>query len=230
LLRGYFFAVDHTMISRVIDLVAPKYNLNTSSPFSYLTVEEIEDCKVRIKKLDIYQEKYLKRVYICSDFSTPVIHNLIMRLKYCMEWSICGDFSQLIHDKLYAPVISPLAAHRTLIVHIPADQNRLLQRSFHAPKIIASQLSKKWSIQTMQLVSKKRSTQPQFHLSRIKRLKNLEDGFEIVNPLTLNLSRFDTIIIVDDVTTTGSTLYECAKVISTQYPFLSIIGIAVAGN
>jgi hypothetical protein len=36
-----------------------------------------------------------------------------------------------------------MAGHRTLIDHIPTDQNRLLQRDLHTPNLKASQLSKK---------------------------------------------------------------------------------------
>ncbi|NJK71839.1 MAG: hypothetical protein HC932_06445 [Thermales bacterium] len=45
-----------------------------------------------------------------------------------------------------------------------------------------------------------------------------------------NLSQKEVIWLIDDVSTTGTTLLECAKLLKKKYPFLQIYGVVVSGN
>jgi predicted amidophosphoribosyltransferase len=53
-----------------------------------------------------------------------------------------------------------------------------------------------------------RFTKPQTELSSEERKKNVRKAFEVVKPKAV---KGKTIVLVDDVATTGSTLNECAK-------------------
>ncbi len=212
-----------------VDLAFPQFNIDYSSPFSYLTDTIDIDHSPKLKLLDSEQEKYLKQIIICSSFENRIIHDLILRLKYGMEWSICESLVQLLIAGLH-PIISELSPVKTIIASVPPDPKRLLYRGFHAPDILSQKLGEATQFQVHKLFQKNSSTPAQFHLSRKKRLTNLSGSFSLFSPLPINLSGFDTILLIDDVTTTGSTFTELAKVLKSDFPFLSIIGVAVAGN
>ena len=59
------------------------------------------------------------------------------------------------------------------------------------------------------LLNRSRSTVPQARFDRIHRLENLEGAFEIRRPVEEGA----TFLLVDDVTTTGTTLNACAAVL-----------------
>jgi ComF family protein len=60
------------------------------------------------------------------------------------------------------------------------------------------------------LIKRKKFTVSQFKLSRDERLKNVKDVFEIKDK---DCVRDKTILIIDDVCTTGETINQCAKVL-----------------
>ena len=65
------------------------------------------------------------------------------------------------------------------------------------------------------LVTKARNTKPQSHLSKIQRVENLQNAFKI-NTNELKQYQNKTVIIVDDVVSTGTTLSEMAKLLKKQ--------------
>jgi len=67
---------------------------------------------------------------------------------------------------------------------------------------------------------KKKHTKTQASLDRNGRLKNLKNAFSLVNNLSLQGN--ETLLIVDDITTTGSTINELAKLIKYHYPRIKV--------
>ena len=57
------------------------------------------------------------------------------------------------------------------------------------------------------LIKRIKDTKPQYRLSRIERLKNLEKAFEVNKNAYLG----KTVLIIDDICTTGSTFEEMIK-------------------
>jgi len=96
-----------------------------------------------------------------------------------------------------------------LIVPAPLHKNRLRQRGFNQALLLAKALAKKHRI-AMDFTSliRKSDTVPQTSLDKKLRKKNIKGAFDIRNGEKL---RGKSIILVDDVYTTGSTLKECSS-------------------
>ena len=93
------------------------------------------------------------------------------------------------------------------IVPVPMHHKSLKQREFNQTAAIAVHLSKKLRVPLMQDVLKKtKETLPQTDVGRQERLRNLKNAFSASGKITgLDL------LLVDDVITTGATVYGCAK-------------------
>jgi ComF family protein len=98
-----------------------------------------------------------------------------------------------------------------LMMPVPLHPKRLRERGFNQSLLlarhIASVLGAELDFLTLRRV---RDTKPQTGLHRDERRKNVRRAFELTDR---NVVKGRSIILVDDVATTGSTLNECARVL-----------------
>lgn len=96
-----------------------------------------------------------------------------------------------------------------LIVPIPLHPVKLRERQFNQSEALATYLAKKLNKKIIKdRIKRIKYTLPQTELKREDRLKNVKDAF-----LAKRHNGFEdrTILLIDDVFTTGATLHECAK-------------------
>ncbi|MEW6569560.1 MAG: ComF family protein [Nitrospirota bacterium] len=92
------------------------------------------------------------------------------------------------------------------IVPVPLNVKKLRKRGFNQSLLIARRIAKKKEIALlMDVLSKKKETQPQTDLPAKERLVNLKGAFEIRGNV-----RGLKLFLVDDVMTTGTTVRECS--------------------
>tara|TARA_B100001939_G_scaffold341642_2_gene351567 strand:- start:150 stop:743 length:594 start_codon:yes stop_codon:yes gene_type:complete len=113
-------------------------------------------------------------------------------------------------------------AQRILFVPIPLGKERKRQRGYNQVERIIGNLA------SYQLLTKLRDTVPQTTLARSDRLNNLTGVFSY-NNLGVNLNEYDTVVIVDDVSTTGTTLKEARATLAPHLPTnTTLICLAIA--
>lgn len=94
-------------------------------------------------------------------------------------------------------------------IAVPLSKKRLKKRGFNQAALYARGLSDLTGIEFIDdLIFRKKDTKPQNKLSPEERGENIRDAF-VCN----NMNGLKSVIIVDDIFTTGSTLNECAKVL-----------------
>lgn len=97
------------------------------------------------------------------------------------------------------------------LVPVPLHRWRLLKRRYNQAAVIAQYLGKECGVPVLhQGLVRTRSTPTQGHLSHAERAKNVKRAFA-VHPRYKSEIEGKTIILIDDVYTTGSTVKECAK-------------------
>ena len=94
-----------------------------------------------------------------------------------------------------------------VIIPVPINENRLKERGFNQSKILCNELMTTGKVNT-EVLKRVKDTPHQTGLNRENRQSNLKDGFVVTKE---NLINNKTILLVDDIYTTGSTLNECAK-------------------
>ncbi len=98
-----------------------------------------------------------------------------------------------------------------LLIPVPLHPKRLRERGFNQSLLLVKELSHRTGIPyEKRLLQKKRQTLPQVELSGREREKEVRNSFRIIKREAL---RGKTILLVDDVYTTGATVNECAKVL-----------------
>lgn len=203
----------------------------------YLDTSKLVDFAPRIKPLEFqHQANVLEYLWVCSDYHDPKINELLRRAKISGEWKIAATLAKIIEfqfrneiqPQLSEKVKFPPLPKPDLITYVSADKKRYLMRGYHLPFKISHYLGQDLSVKLINLTKKSKHTISQTSLIKTDRLQNLNDVFEIVNPRVELTNQI--IWLVDDLTTTGTTIYEVAKVIKAAFPDVKIIGVAVAGN
>ncbi|MFH0771385.1 MAG: ComF family protein [Candidatus Omnitrophota bacterium] len=96
-----------------------------------------------------------------------------------------------------------------LIVPVPLHPVRLRQRQFNQSELLALQISKIINKKVVKDKLKRvRYTAPQTELTGQQRIKNVKEVFAVKNYAGF---KDKTVVLVDDVITTGATFSECAK-------------------
>ncbi len=96
-----------------------------------------------------------------------------------------------------------------LIVPIPMWKQKERERGYNQAKILAELIDGK----KMDLLIRVRDTKPMFGLKKIERKLNVEGAFAISTDISQSMqhTQINSVLLVDDVWTTGSTMIECAK-------------------
>lgn len=101
------------------------------------------------------------------------------------------------------------------LVPIPLHKWRHRWRGFNQSQILCEEIGKKLNLPTSEILIRKKPTKTQKDLKKEERKKNMENAFTLSSKI-LNLKSEilnHQFILIDDVTTTGSTLNEAAKVL-----------------
>ncbi|MCX6822878.1 MAG: phosphoribosyltransferase family protein [candidate division SR1 bacterium] len=116
---------------------------------------------------------------------------------------------------------------KLVISFVPAHRYRkYFTKGYNQSELLAKNLAKKLGVHCSQLVEKKKHTKSQAKLDRKARLTNLQKAFVLKENIHLN--GMETVLLIDDVTTTGSTLNQMAKVIKKDYPKVKVRGLVIA--
>ncbi|MGQ9706069.1 MAG: ComF family protein [bacterium] len=99
---------------------------------------------------------------------------------------------------------------RTL-VPIPLHPSRFRERGFNQSEVIANVLSEITSCEVKRVLKRVKATKPMIELSPKERELNVKDAFCFKGSYLLKKA-----VIIDDVLTTGSTIYECARVLKKK--------------
>ena len=97
-----------------------------------------------------------------------------------------------------------------VIVPIPLHKKRLRWRGFNQAELLAREVGKNLDLPVTSLLKRVKNTSQQAKLSRQERLQNLTQAFEFDSDIDL---AGKTVILVDDIASTGTTLIEAAKVL-----------------
>ena len=147
------------------------------------------------------------------------VRTLVWAIKYRKNRMLTKYVGKLLYENILDELGDKILFENTrkvLLVPIPISNKRLLEKGFNQTEVIASAI-KEFDTENVitlskDILKKHKDTLPQTKLPRNKRLVNLEGAFNIENP---EVVAGKTIILIDDVTTTGSTLREAKKVLES---------------
>jgi ComF family protein len=106
--------------------------------------------------------------------------------------------------------LRPAAAGRSALVPIPLAAKRLRERGYNQSDVLARALARVWKIPVCDALVRTRETPTQTTLTPETRLANVRAAFGASAQCPMIIGDW-TLIIVDDVFTTGATLAEAAR-------------------
>ena len=131
----------------------------------------------------------------------------LLRFKFSGKRSYARCFGHLMADCLRTHP----AGQADVITYVPLHFLRLRKRGYCQTKLLAEELSRELQIPSFRLLRKKRYTGVQSHLrGEAARKANVSGAFSVKRHAELEGK---TVLLVDDVVTTGATLAECSRVL-----------------
>jgi ComF family protein len=149
--------------------------------------------------------------------------------KACAYGSYDGELRELIHllkyeqvtpaanllGEILAAAIAKLEISRpVLVIPVPLHSSKRRQRRFNQAEIIARAALKQMAMPGTELATnllvRQRATVSQIGLTRPQRAENIRGAFRVRHPEKISGR---SILLVDDVLTTGTTASECARVL-----------------
>jgi ComF family protein len=96
-----------------------------------------------------------------------------------------------------------------MIIPVPLHKARMRERGFNQAELLAKYLSRYTSIPVVNdVLFRIRNTEPLYDMTIEQRQKNLRGAFRVKDELR---TKDRTILVIDDIYTTGSTAYEVAR-------------------
>ncbi|OGM69640.1 hypothetical protein A2975_00805 [Candidatus Woesebacteria bacterium RIFCSPLOWO2_01_FULL_44_14] len=185
----------------VFDLVFPKKCLECGWGGKYMCA----DCVRKARLGGWYQGVFSIWKY------EGVIRQAILKLKYKFVTDLVEELSDLAAEKL---IPSPHTLN-PILVPVPLHKSRLRERGFNQAEVLGKAIAAKmgWAF-APDFVVRIQKTKPQVETkTRAERLSNLSGVFEINKNHQLLIINNQSLIVFDDVATTGSTIREMKKVL-----------------
>lgn len=200
------------VVQFVLDVLFPSFCVGCGKEGIFLCGE----CRKQIVIKRVAQtpdgKSPIRKIYAAADYSNRLISELITKFKF-----------QSVSDIRY-PLTDMLIEHLTLVkfrmppkcvmTAVPLHKQREIKRGFNQAELIAREVAGHFQIPYREKILKRtRNTDPQTEMENYnRRMQNVKESFVCNNQKNIAGKR---VIIVDDVTTTGATLNECAKALKS---------------
>ncbi|MDF2875433.1 MAG: comF: comF family protein [Sporomusa sp.] len=112
------------------------------------------------------------------------------------------------------------------VVPVPLHADRLRERGFNQTTLIFKPWANRQGLNWLEALERTRETAPQWELSLKERRKNSKGAFAVTRP---ELISGKSILLVDDILTSGITMNECATVLK-QAGAVKVQGLALASG
>lgn len=231
------------MLSTIYNLFFPIYCKGCSTPWTYICTsckkdlrahpETCPNCHRPSKEYRFCLEctpyfRSLQWILIAFTYRS-VIKRLIRELKYQHAYTVATFLAErlILLIQTHSVLMQAQMQQQLFITYVPSHRWKVFfKRGYNQSKLLAVHCSKYLSVPLLSLTKKYRYTRSQTTLSREQRKTNLMKTFSAKK--TEKLMTRCVILIVDDITTTGSTIHEVAKVIKQSIPHATIRGVVVA--
>ena len=211
-----------TLLYSILDIISPSHCAVCGQPVGSPEYNVCKNCADRVKLINdgcpvcsgTLTDGYCR---ICSERTFYPTKNIILA-----EYS--GVMKELLHKlkfngmkRLHVPIgrmaikaLTRRDVRADLITSVPMNSRKRWKRGFNQSELIAKLISKKSSIPYRRLLKEKRKSVTQRELGLRHRFINVINRYRVIRGAVF---RDKSVLIIDDVFTTGATINECARVL-----------------
>jgi ComF family protein len=176
-----------------------------------------EDCWHRLPQLDEELEtitdlksKYRERIYFTHTLSVwkfdPHLQTIIHHLKYQNFKSLAENIGIFMAEKIKR---SGILNNDALLIPVPLHKTRVRERGYNQSELLCKVIAAETGVgYDAKILKRIRYTQSQTKLNAANRSVNVKNAFKVSQREKIAKK---TILLVDDVITTGATINACAK-------------------
>lgn len=158
----------------------------------------------------------------CAGVYTKELQKLIRGLKYHRQKELAYYQAKFMYD--YFCTIDELKGRDFELIPVPLHPNRTKKRKYNHMELVCEEFSKLSGFEcNFELIKRVKDTKPQYKLTRIQRMKNLEGAFVVDKEKSHNKP----LLLMDDICTTGSTFEEMIKALNSV-GLVNIVGFATS--
>jgi ComF family protein len=152
----------------------------------------------------------LQSVFIFNSARSVTHHGGVVRKRiHQLKFGDQPQWVPPLAELLLTQIRRERSCHVDVIFPVPLHVHRLRQRGFNQAGLLAGACGRQLRIPVQfDVLVRSCWTEPQTRLNREQRLQNVKDAFEVT---AANRVADRSVLIIDDVYTTGTTLNECAK-------------------
>ena len=132
-----------------------------------------------------------------------VIKDYLKSFKFEQKRSAASEIAKYMNDYL------PYMNTKTLVTWIPTSPSRMRVKGFDHSRLIAKELARKRKLNYTELFTRNHETMLHL-LTKEERQKNITSMYSARNSFVI---KDKTILLVDDIITTGATVSECSKLL-----------------
>jgi len=189
-------------------------------------------CNNCISFIELAERETERNITAVFDYRNPLIKKAIWELKYHNKRYLGHRLGELLYEYLIEDISElkiDVSGRSILVIPVPISAKKIKFRGYNQAYAIAKGFCDSTSKEVFELknkiIFKKIDNIPQAKITnRKRRLENVKNVFGIKNA---KMIKGRTIIVVDDVTTTGGTISEIMKILKSSGA-KKVIGFAVA--
>lgn len=158
----------------------------------------------------------LKSLLVAADYGDLAVKRMVKALKYRFVTVVAHDIGEIMARYLKDRLgLMGLESSKLIITSIPLHSQRLRWRGFNQADLIARDIAQQLSLSYLpDVLVRTKATSPQADIkNRDERIKNAKDIFAVGPLAAVRPLAGKTILLVDDVATTGATLDDAARVL-----------------
>jgi ComF family protein len=127
-----------------------------------------------------------------------------------LKYSGFTELAPLLGELIVQRMERKMPAGDKVVVPVPLHKKREARRGYNQAELVARYVCSRLSLPGGNSLARQKNTETQVSLTRNERVSNLQGAFVCADQ---EFIRGKVVILIDDVTTTGTTLAECAKVL-----------------
>ncbi|MDO8603890.1 MAG: phosphoribosyltransferase family protein [bacterium] len=217
------------LYTKIVDLLFPRMCVQCGIRGTLLCGE----CLGRLPRAEPSKESFVSAVF---SYQNQALRRLIWKFKYKNARGVAQYFGEALYHEILGALSEELLlskSERVLLVPIPLHKKRLHERGYNQSELLALEIMKCakeqggeefFQIELGALI-RTRKTKPQAKKEkRSARFENLRGAFVCSDPSRV---RGRTVILIDDVTTTGATFVSAKSALSSARP-RKVLAFAVA--